>query len=98
MPEKVWIQAQRKAHHLHETHCTWSTCSAIAAMSTEGILDWYTVTGPVESSKFVDFIQQSLLPQLQPFDGVNGHSVSVLDNASIHHVDDVVESTGVVLS
>jgi len=71
--------------------------SAIAAMSTEGILDCYTVTGSVNSSKCVDFVQQALLPQLQPFDGVNAHTVVVLDNAAIHHVDgvvDLIESTG----
>lgn len=74
--------------------------SAIAAMSTAGILDCYTVAGSVDSSKFVDFIQQALLPQLQPFDGVNAHSVVVLDNAAIHHVDgvvDLIESTGALV-
>ena len=65
--------------------------SAIAAMSTEGIQDCYTVTGSVNGSQFSDFVQQALLPQLQPFDGVNARSVVVLDNASIHHVDGVVD-------
>ena len=71
--------------------------SAIAAMSTEGILDCYTVAGSVDSGKFVDFIQEALLPNLQPFDGINPHSVVILDNAAIHHVDgvvDLIESTG----
>ena len=44
---------------------------AIAAMSTEGILDCYTVTGSVSGSQFSDFVQQALLPQLQPFNGVH---------------------------
>ena len=40
-----------------------------------------------------DFVQQALLPQLQAFNGVNARSVVVLDNASIHHVDGVVDLT-----
>ena len=45
-------------------------------------------------------IQQALLPQLQPLDRVNARSVVVLDNASIHHVDgvvDLIESTGALV-
>lgn len=32
-----------------------------------------------------------LLPLLQPFNGINPHSVVIMDNASIHHVDDVTQ-------
>ena len=74
--------------------------SANAAMSTEGILDCYTVTGSVNESQFSDFVQQALLPQLQPFNGVNARSVVILDNASTHHVDgvvDLIESTGALV-
>ncbi len=74
--------------------------SAITAISTEGVLDCYTVTGSVDAGKFSDFIQQALLPQLKPFDGVNPCSVVILDNASIHHVDgvvDLIESTGALV-
>ena len=48
----------------------------------------------------MDFITSSLLPILQPFDGVNAHSLVVMDNASIHHVDEVIdkiESTGAIV-
>ena len=31
------------------------------------------------------FVNKALLPQLQPFDGVNSCSIIVLDNAAIHH-------------
>lgn len=65
--------------------------SAITAISTEGVLDCYTVTGSVDAEKFTDFIRQALLPHLKPFDGVNPCSVVILDNASIHHVDGIVE-------
>ena len=32
-----------------------------------------------------------MLPQLQPFDGINPHSVVILDNCSIHHVASIHE-------
>ena len=41
---------------------------------------------------FLEFVRKSLLPILMPFDGLNKHSVVILDNASIHHVDCVVET------
>ena len=41
---------------------------------------------------FLDFVRKSLLSILMPFDGLNEHSVVILDNASIHHMDCVVET------
>ena len=32
-----------------------------------------------------------LLPHLNPFNGVNPRSVVIMDNATIHHVDQVVD-------
>ena len=32
-----------------------------------------------------------LLPNLQPFDGENSSSIVIMDNLSVHHVDEVVE-------
>ncbi len=61
--------------------------SALTAMSTRGILDCYTTTGSVNAEKFEHFVTHSLAPVLQIFDGINLHSVVVLDNASIHHVN-----------
>lgn len=74
--------------------------SALTAMSTTGILDCYTTTGSVTSEKFEEFISESLVGVLQPFDGISPNSVVVLDNASIHHVDRVVhliQSTGALI-
>ena len=65
--------------------------SAIAVMSVQGILDVYLVEGNVNGTKFEEFIVSSLLPILKPFDGRNYHSIVVMDNASIHHVDNVYE-------
>ena len=39
---------------------------------------------------FYYFVQSTLLPHLQPFNGINPNSVVVLDNCSIHYVEDVV--------
>ena len=44
--------------------------SAIAAISFDsGLLDCSTVIGSVTGDEFLSFIQKSLVPNLQPFDG-----------------------------
>ena len=43
--------------------------SAIAAMSSEGLLDVELSTGAVNADKFADFVRGSLIPNMQPFDG-----------------------------
>ena len=46
-----------------------------------------------------DFIQK-YLPHLLPFDGINCHSVVVLDNCSIHHIPEVaamIEEVGAIV-
>ena len=64
--------------------------SAIASMSSAGILDCKTVHGSVNTEVFCDFVEKHLLPHLLPFDGKNPHSVVILDNCIIHHADEVV--------
>ena len=63
--------------------------SAISCMSVQGILNCKTVMGSVDGSVF-DFVQSSLLHHLMPFDGHNPHSVVILDNCSIHHIQEIV--------
>ena len=65
--------------------------SAIAFLSVNGMLDCKTVKGTVNGDVFYDFVQATLLPHLMPFDGQNPHSVVLLDNCSIHHVEGIVE-------
>ena len=60
----------------------------IAMISTSGQLDVSVVKGTVDGDKFY-FILKHLLPQLMPFNGINAHSVVVLDNCSIHHVEGI---------
>ena len=65
--------------------------SGIAIMSINGILDVSVNKGTTNGDVFHDFVQKFLLPLLQPFDGVNPHSVVIMDNCSIHHVNEVVK-------
>ncbi len=65
--------------------------SVIAFLSTEGVLDCQVVHGSVNGDVFYDLVEKVLLPHLMPFDGNNPNSVVILDNCSIHHVDDVVD-------
>ena len=38
---------------------------------------------------FYDFICSSVLQHLMPYNGTNQHSVIILDNCSIHHIDEL---------
>ena len=75
--------------------------SAITVMSMKGVQDVYLCEGSVNGDRFLDFVRRTLLPLLMPFNGLNDHSVVVLDNASIHHVasiENVINSVGALLS
>ena len=72
----------------HELRVLGRRINAIGAMSTEGVEDVdRNVTGEV----FLKFVQNCLLPILQPFNGTNSHSVVVMDNASVHHCEEVAD-------
>ena len=66
------------------------TC--IASMSVTGLEDVYITEGNVDGESFVEYVQRSLLPTLMPFNGINPKSVVIIDNASIHHVDEVIST------
>ena len=63
--------------------------SAIPILSLDGIHDVYLAEGTMNGDRFVHFLQVCLLPHLLPFNGVNPQSVVIIDNASIHHVEEV---------
>ena len=74
--------------------------SGITLISVNGLLDVDVVKGSVDGDKFYDFVQKHLLPHLMPFNGVNPHSVVILDNCSIHHVDGIasmIEEVGALV-
>ena len=64
--------------------------TAIATMSLDGLEDVYLTEGNANGDEFLNYVRRSLLPLLMPFDGVNPNSVVIMDNASIHHVEEVV--------
>ena len=69
-------------------------------ISVEGLLDVCVVKGTVDGDAFYDFTQKHLLPQLMLFNGVNPHSVVVLDDCSIHHVEEIttmIEDVGALV-
>ena len=57
----------------------------------DGIHDVYITEGTVNGEKFADFVKSCLLPVLKPFNYCNSHSVVIMDNASIHPVQEVVD-------
>ena len=71
--------------------------SAISTISTEGLvaLDLKS-SGTVDSDFFYNFIRGSLIPQMNPFDGMNPKSIVIMDNCSIHHVSEAKQLFDVV--
>ena len=65
--------------------------SAIPVMSVAGIHDVYLAEGSVDGDRFSHYVTEYLLPVLLPFNGTNPHSIVIMDNASIHHVDTNVQ-------
>ena len=60
--------------------------SAIPVLSLEGILDVCLFEGNVNGERFEEFIRDTLLPILKPFNYVNKHSVVILENPYIMSV------------
>ena len=65
--------------------------SAIPIVTTRGIEDVFVTDKSVNGDLFLQFVEQCLVPVLQPFNGSNPRLVLIMDNASIHHVTDVVD-------
>ena len=66
--------------------------SAIAAICCDGVLGCQIKEGGVNSEAFRAFLDMELASKLLPFDGTNPRSIVVMDNASIHHADQIVDS------
>ena len=63
--------------------------NAIPILSLEGIHDLYLAEGLMNGDRFAQFEKDCLVPHLLPFNGVNPRSTVIMDNASIHHVEEV---------
>ena len=66
--------------------------NAIAAMASSGVLALELTTSTVNGQIFFDFVRGSLIPNMMPYDGINLRSVAVLDNCSIHHVNEIKQT------
>ena len=65
--------------------------SPLCLMSMEGILACKIARGSVDGETFIAFVENVLMPNLMPFDGYNPRSIVIMDNCSIHHIDEVTE-------
>lgn len=71
--------------------------NSIGIMSYHGMEDVHILQDTVDGDTFEDFCRTCLIPLLMPFNGINTHSVVVMDNCSVHHINRVTEminSTG----
>ena len=72
----------------------WRILTVLAALTTEGVLASMTIESPTDGDVFLAFLEQVLVPKLQP-----GHVV-ILDNLGAHKVPQVrplLESRGAQL-
>ena len=65
--------------------------NAITAMSSTGIIALDLTTDTVNGDKFFDFLRASLIPNMMAFNGTNPRSIVIMDNCSVHHVEEVTE-------
>ncbi|CAB4034733.1 Hypothetical predicted protein [Paramuricea clavata] len=66
--------------------------TAIPIICNEGLLDVAMYEGHVNGETFLEFVNDVLIPCLVLFDGFNPRSIVILDNAAIHHTEDVVDA------
>ncbi|KAK3734022.1 hypothetical protein QZH41_017534 [Actinostola sp. cb2023] len=82
--------------------CKWSSrLTAIPVICTRGFLELSIHRGTTNRERFLEFVQNSLAPNLLPFHGINPRSlVVIMDNAAIHHCHEVLDAiyaTGAVV-
>ena len=65
---------------------------AIACISMPGLLDVKTLTGTSNGDTFYTFVHENLLQHVMPYNGVNPHSVVVMDICSIHCILEVLKA------
>ena len=80
-----------KTPQLHRLLARGQRISAITALTKDGILATELRTGTTDSDTFYDFLRGWLIPSMHPYDGVAPKSILIMDNCSIHHVQDVLD-------
>ena len=76
---------------MSSSKCGWEACVYYSGNAIRGIKDVFTTTDRVNGDVFEHFICECILPIILPFDGNNPHSILVMDNASIHHLERIEE-------
>ena len=73
--------ARGQKANIYRRRLAWGPrITAISVISTEGILDVRIYRGHINAERFLYFVNETLIPCLQPFDGVNSRSVVILGN------------------
>jgi len=83
----------------HRILCRGERLNAITALSSAGIVAVEFTKQTVTGEAFFDFLRGILIPRMRPFNGINPRSVLVLDNCTVHHVQDVkdlLQQVGIV--
>ena len=75
----------------HRLEVRGQRVSAIAAISSDGMVATEFKKGSVNSDDFCDFVRGSLIPNMHSYDGAAPKSVAIMDNCSIHHVSAALE-------
>ena len=82
---------QGETSQCHRLQVRGQRISAVAAISSAGVLTTDIFYGAVNSNNVYDFARGSLLPHMHSYDGVAPKSVVIMDKCSIHHVNPVME-------
>lgn len=54
----------------------------------------------MDGERFISFVRNVLVPHLMPYNTINPKSIVIMDDASIHHIDevaDIIEAVGAKL-
>ena len=80
---KYEIQYERKATEKPLLFVRGERVSTIACtcMSMAGLMDVKTLTGTSDGDTFYSFVQTHFIPQLISYDGINPHSIVIMDNS-----------------
>ena len=60
-------------------------------MSIDGLLTYDLTVDSVNGEAFLNFLMSTLIPEMMPYNGSNPKSILVMDNCSIHHIEEVAD-------
>ena len=92
------LRGQTPVYHRYLHVVRGTRISSMLAMTLSGVLTYKFHTGTIDGNKFFNFVQGSLIPNMQSFPGP--HSILIMDKCSIHHVEEVkqeLEAAGILV-